>query len=176
MSLDRSRAMIATLTLSAAGFVGILQYEGYTSNAVIPVPGDVPTVGFGTTTGVKMGDTITPPKAVARALTDTNKYQGAVKQCVHVPLHQYEYDVYVSLAYNMGPVTFCNSGIVRRLNQEDYAGACAAISEFVCGPATAVYRAKPGERCYRPDRPLKVIKGLENRRAGERATCEGKTQ
>jgi len=36
---------------------------------VIPVKGDVPTIGFGTTTGVKLGDTTTPPKALARALT-----------------------------------------------------------------------------------------------------------
>ena len=45
------KAGIAGLVLSAAGFVGILTREGYTENTVIPTKGDVPTNGFGTTTG-----------------------------------------------------------------------------------------------------------------------------
>src|SRR5690242_4277345 len=104
-----ARIMLASLTLSAAGFVGIVLQEGYTNNAVIPVPGDVPTIGFGTTDGVRMGDTITPPKAVARALQDVTKFEGAIKRCIKVPLHQYEYDAYTSLAYNIGVTAFCNS-------------------------------------------------------------------
>lgn len=61
------RKTVAALTLSAAALVGIVLHEGYTDHAVIPVKGDVPTIGFGTTTGVKLGDTTTPPKALARA-------------------------------------------------------------------------------------------------------------
>ena len=59
------RRTVAALTLSAAALVGIVLHEGYTDRAVIPVKGDVPTIGFGTTSGVKIGDTITPPKALA---------------------------------------------------------------------------------------------------------------
>lgn len=175
MSLDRTRVAVAALTLSAAGFVGILQYEGYTSGAVIPVPGDVPTIGFGTTTGVKLGDKITPPVAVARALTDSAKYQGALKQCVHVPLHQHEYDAYTSLAYNIGPTAFCNSDLVQILNSGNgYVEACAAISQFICGPADEATKALKGQRCYSAKKPRRVYKGLENRRAEERAMCEGR--
>ncbi len=72
-------------------------HEGYTDRAVIPVKGDVPTIGFGTTTGVKLGDTTTPPKALARALTDVQQFEGALKQCVTVPLAQHEYDALVEL-------------------------------------------------------------------------------
>ncbi|MGL4639742.1 MAG: glycoside hydrolase family protein, partial [Shewanella sp.] len=77
-----SRIKISLLTLSAAAFVGLLAHEGYREQAYIPVPGDVPTIGFGTTVGVKMGDKITPPSAIARALQDANKFEGALKQCV----------------------------------------------------------------------------------------------
>ena len=63
--------------VSAAALVGIVLHEGYTDRAVIPVKGDVPTIGFGTTTGVKLGDTTTPPKALARALTDVQQFEGA---------------------------------------------------------------------------------------------------
>ena len=121
------RRLIATISLSAAALVGIVVSEGYTDRAVIPVPGDVPTIGFGTTEGVKMGETTTPPKALARALQDVGRYEGAVRQCVKVPLHQHEYDAYVSLAYNIGSRAFCSSTLARKLNEGDYPGACREI-------------------------------------------------
>lgn len=121
------RTRLAALSLSAAALVGIALHEGYTDQAVIPVQGDVPTIGFGTTEGVRMGDRITPPQALARALTDVQKFEGALKQCVTVPLHQYEYDAYISLAYNIGSGAFCRSTLVRKLNAEDYEGACREI-------------------------------------------------
>jgi lysozyme len=155
--MTRARMPIAAIVLSAAGFVGILGYEGYRDTAYIPVPGDVPTIGFGTTNGVKMGDSIKPPQAVARALQDAGKYEGALKSCVRVPLHQYEYDAYTSLAYNIGPAAFCGSTLVKKLNAEDYAGACAEISRWDKGPRGP-------------------LPGLTNRRAKERALCEGENQ
>lgn len=121
------RRLIATISLSAAALVGIVVSEGYTDRAVIPVPGDVPTIGFGTTEGVKMGETTTPPKALSRALQDVGRYEGAVRQCVKVPLHQHEYDAYVSLAYNIGSRAFCSSTLARKLNEGDYPGACREI-------------------------------------------------
>ena len=121
------RRLIVTISLSAAALVGIVASEGYTDRAVIPVPGDVPTIGFGTTEGVKMGDATTPPKALARALQDVGRYEGALKLCVKVPLYQYEYDAYVSLAYNIGSRAFCGSTLARKLNEGDYPGACREI-------------------------------------------------
>lgn len=121
------RIQVAALSLSAAALVGIVLHESYTGDAVIPVKGDVPTIGFGTTEGVKLGDKTTPPQALARALQDISKYEGALKRCVKVPLHQYEYDAFISLAYNIGPYAFCGSTLVRKLNAQDYVGACAEI-------------------------------------------------
>ena len=121
------RRAVAALTLSAAGLVSLLQSEGYTSRAVIPIKGDVPTIGFGTTDGVKMGDTITPQAAVSRALSDVSRFEGALKRCVKVPLTQGEYDAYLSLSYNIGSGAFCGSTLVRKLNASDYAGACEQV-------------------------------------------------
>ena len=121
------RRAVAALSLSAAGLVSLLQSEGYTSRAVIPIKGDVPTIGFGTTAGVKMGDTITPQAAVSRALSDVSKFEGALKRCVKVPLTQGEYDAYLSLSYNIGSGAFCGSTLVRKLNAGDYAGACEQV-------------------------------------------------
>jgi lysozyme len=122
-----NRTQLASLTLSAAALVGIALHEGYRDRAYIPVPGDVHTIGFGTTQGVKPGDTITPPKALQRALQDVQQFEGAIKRCVTVPLHQHEYDAYISLSYNIGQTAFCGSTLVRKLNAQDYEGACKQI-------------------------------------------------
>ena len=152
--MNHARITIAALALSAAGLVGLVQYEGYTDRAVIPVPGDVPTIGFGTTEGVRLGDRTTPPQALARALRDVSKYEGAIKRCVNVALFQHEYDAYTQLAYNIGASAFCNSTLVRKLNAEQYAEACAEISRW------DKFQGRP-------------LPGLTARRAQERALCEG---
>lgn len=155
--INRPRSAIAGIVLSAAALVGLALSEGYSDTAIIPVPGDVPTIGFGSTEGVKPGDRITPPKALARALTDVQKYEGAIKHCVVVPLHQHEYDAYVSLAYNIGPGAFCGSTLVKKLNRQDYAGACQQIL------AWDKFKGQP-------------LRGLTLRRQAEYRQCTGAPQ
>lgn len=125
-----NRTQVAGLVLSASALVGIVAHEGYSSIAYFPVPGDVPTIGFGTTGGVKIGDKTNPVQALDRALKDVSKFEGAIRQCVTAPLHQYEYDAYVSLSYNIGARAFCGSTLVRKLNAQDYAGACQEILKW----------------------------------------------
>lgn len=161
--INRHRTAIAALALSAAGLVAIVGREGYTDKAVVPVKGDVPTIGFGATRGVKLGDTTTPPKALERALSDVQAYEGALKSCVKVPLHQYEYDAYVSLAYNAGPAAFCKSRLVKRLNAQDYAGACREITRWTWFQ---------GNNCALPQYK-RLCGGLVTRRLAEYKTCMG---
>ena len=121
------RNEIAAISLSATALVAIALHEGYKDMAYIPTPGDVPTIGFGTTNGVKLGDKTTPTQALSRAMVDIQKFEGAVKSCVQVPLTQGEYDAYISLSYNIGSSAFCGSTLVKRLNQGEYALACQEI-------------------------------------------------
>lgn len=168
------RIVVAALGLSAAGFGAVALHESYCASACIPVPGDVPTIGLGSTKDVKLGDKITPPVAIARALRELRGYEAALKGCVKVPLTQGEYDAYVDLAYNIGAHAFCSSTLVRELNAGNYTAGCARIEDFVCGPATPATAAKPGEKCYSRNAPKRVLKGLQARRAATRATCEGR--
>jgi lysozyme len=128
--MKHQKVVIAVLSLSAAGFVGILQREDYREE-VYPDPTygwQVPTGGFGSTgPDIKRGDKMAVVPAIQRALVDASKFEGALKQCVKVPLSQPEYDLYVSFSYNVGSAGFCGSSIVKRLNQGDYVGACDAI-------------------------------------------------
>jgi lysozyme len=124
------RRALAALSLSGMGLVAIVMNEGYNSTAYIPIKGDVATIGFGSTKGVKLGDKTTPQDALKRALTDINKFEGALKQCVKVPLTQGEYDAYISLSYNIGSFAFCNSTLVKRLNAGRYEDACNEILQW----------------------------------------------
>jgi lysozyme len=122
-----TRLATAVLALSASALVGMAVHEGYRGEAYEPVKGDVPTIGFGTTEGVEMGDRITPERALVRLLQDANKFEKAVKRCAPVPLHQYEFDAYVSLTYNIGEGAFCRSTLAKKLVAQDYEGACKEI-------------------------------------------------
>lgn len=157
--MSNTRIVVAALSLSAAAFGGLVIHEGWSDVAEPPVKGDVPTYGFGTTTDeqgkpLKGGETITPPAAVLRALRDVQKFEGAVKVCVKVPLAQREYDSYISLSYNIGSNAFCNSTLVKKLNAGDYAGACAEILRW------DYFQGKP-------------LRGLTIRRQSEYRQCMG---
>jgi lysozyme len=87
------------MVLAASTLVGIALHEDYKDEAYIPAPGDVPTIGFGTTTGVRMGDRTTPTRSLVRLLDEVEGvYAAGVKRCVTAPLYQHEDEAYVSLA------------------------------------------------------------------------------
>jgi lysozyme len=148
------RQDIAAISLSATALVALLLHEGYKDNAYIPLAGDVATIGFGTTSGVKLGDRTTPEKALQVAMRDVQNFEGAVKSCVTVPLSQNEYDAYISLSYNIGPYAFCKSTLVKKLNQGDYIGACNQILRW------DQFKGKP-------------LAGLTKRRQEEHRKCLG---
>lgn len=148
------RRTLNALALSAAALVGLVAHESYRGEAYIPVPGDVPTIGYGTTAGVKMGDRTDPVTALRAALRDVDRFEGALRQCVKVPLHQHEYDAYVSLSYNIGSGAFCGSTLVRKLNAQDYPGACQEILRW------DRFKGRP-------------LRGLTKRRQAEYELCRG---
>lgn len=148
MSL-RERIPVYLLALSFAGGVAILQREDYRGEAYIPTKGDVATLGYGSTQGVKLGDRTTPVRALLRTANELDtQYEAAVRRCVKVPLHQAEYDQYVRLAHNIGVGAFCGSTVVKELNQTHYRSACEHILDW---------RKFNGTDCSKPN---KVCAGL----------------
>jgi GH24 family phage-related lysozyme (muramidase) len=159
------RTTIAALSLSAAGFAGIVLSEYYTGTAVIPVKNDPPTIGFGSTfredgSPVQLGDTITPPQAVKRSLSHIEKDEKGLKQCVTAPLSQIEYDVLVDFAYQYGVRATCNSTMVREANAENYAAACDGY---------LLYKRSGGFDCSIPGN--KVCAGVWKRNVERREKC-----
>ena len=151
------RTQIAALSLSAAALVGIALHEGYTDKAVIPVQGDRPTIGFGSTFDesgkpVQMGDTITAPKAIARTLAHIQKDERGIKTCVTAPLTQIEYDLMVDFAYQYGTKTLCASSIAKQANAGNYQASCEAYKKYRFGPnkydCSTVINGKPNKVCW----------------------------
>lgn len=151
--MNKTRITVAALAVSATCLVGIATHEGYRSEAYKDTVG-VTTIGYGETAGVKMGDKTTPERALVQLLESTEKHADAIRQCIHVPLYQHEFDAYISLAYNIGTGAFCRSTLVKKLNAKDYAGACEEIRRW----------NKAGG---------KVLPGLVKRREAEYRMCMG---
>lgn len=150
-----ARMRIALLTLSASALIGIAVHEGYKDTAYIPVKGDVPTIGFGDTHGVKPGDKTDPIRALIKLGQHTENFQRQLRECIgDVPMHQHEWDAIVSWAYNVGPQAACKSTLVRKLKAGDYAGACAELLRW------DKFQGKP-------------LPGLTKRRQDEHRQCMG---
>ena len=104
--------------------------EGFSPTAYKDIVG-VPTIGFGETKGVLMGHRTTPERSLVHLLSRIeDEYGRGLKKCIKVPLYQHEYDAYLALSYNIGVRAFCNSTVVKRLNEEKYEEACTAIKLF----------------------------------------------
>lgn len=126
--MSNARIALASLSLSAAALIGIAVHEGYKDEAYIPVKGDVPTIGFGDTQGVKPGDKTDPVRALIKLGQHTESFQRDLRSCIgDVPMHQHEWDAIVSWSYNVGTTAACKSTLVRKLQAFDYEGACREL-------------------------------------------------
>jgi lysozyme len=152
-----NRVKSGLLVLSATALITIATNEGFSDHAYIPVPGDVPTIGYGTTSGVKLGDRTTPVEAMKALNRDVAKYETDIKKCIKVPLSQNEFDAYVDFAYNVGPGAFCHSTLNRYLNAGDYVNACHELLKW------DKFQGKP-------------LPGLYKRRLQEYNTCMGRNE
>lgn len=140
------------MNLSDAGLALIQSFEGLRLVAY-PDPGtggEPYTIGYGHTGGVKRGDTCTMAQAEAWLALDTQSAVRGVADAIKVPVTQSQFDACVSLAYNVGLGNFRASTLLKLLNASQYG---KAADEF-----TRWNRAAG-----------KVLAGLTNRRAKERA-------
>lgn len=149
-----NRWKISLLGISMLGLASITQYEGFRENAYLDV-GGVPTIGYGSTENVHIGDRIDENGATRRLISDLmSEYHPAINNCIEVPLNQFEYDAYISLTYNIGSNAFCKSTLVKLLNQGKYTEACEQILKW--------NKVKG-----------RIIPGLVNRREKEYKMCLG---
>ncbi len=140
--------------ISETGLALIRQFEGLRLSAY-RCPAGIATIGYGSTAGVQMGQTITAERAEELLREDVRQFEAAVSRLVKVPLTQGQHDALVSFAFNLGAKSLEQSTLLRLLNAGDYKGAAAQFDRWVYASG-------------------KKLPGLVKRRAAERALFEGK--
>lgn len=93
----------------------VKEFEGFSAKAYL-CPAGVPTIGYGSTTDVKLGQTITKEAAEKRLIADLGYCERVVEKAVTVKLSQSQFDALVSFVYNVGEGSKERSGFVRLKN------------------------------------------------------------
>lgn len=83
----------------------------------------VATIGYGTTTGVKMGDTCTQQQADKWLQHDVDLLTIAINNHLRIILNENQQAALISFAYNVGMGALNNSTLMKKLNQGDIIGA-----------------------------------------------------
>jgi lysozyme len=107
------------MKIGAKGIALIKQFEGFKNSAYLDT-GGVPTIGYGTTKGVKMGQIITESKAEEYLKRDVSSAEVTVNKSVKVPLTQNQFDALVCFVYNVGSGNFNSSTLLKLLNAGKY--------------------------------------------------------
>lgn len=101
----------------------VASFEGLRTVAYMD-PVGIPTVCFGETDGVRLGDKYTAEECRAMLGGRVAEFGAAVDRCVTAELPPARKAALVSFAYNVGVGAFCGSTLVRKLNSGDAYGAC----------------------------------------------------
>lgn len=149
MRMKRRTRRKSKLITSPACRALIEALEGFRAHAYLPTPEDVPTIGYGHTKGVKMGDICTKAEADIFLSHDLHEAEAAVDSKVKVPISQDQFDALVSFTFNMGAGSLGSSTLLKMLNVGDY---LAAADQFL------VWDKQHG----------KILNGLTERRRKER--------
>ena len=100
----------------------IKKWEGLRLKAYL-CPAGVPTIGYGHTYNVKMGQTISVAQAELFLDHDYQDAEEQVLSLVKVPLTENQLGALTSFVFNLGSGNLRISTLLRKLNQGDYRGA-----------------------------------------------------
>jgi len=146
------------MKISAAGIELLKQFEGCRLTAYQDSVG-VWTIGFGTTAGVKEGQTISQVKAEEYLRFDLAIFEKAVTESLKVPVNQNQFDALVSFTYNVGVSAFRSSTLLNLINEKtDKKVVAAEFSKWV----KAGNQTLPGLVSRRKAESELFLKGTKN--------------
>ena len=117
------------MNISAEGLSLIKKFEGCELEAYEDAVG-VPTIAYGRTKNVNMGDTCTQEQAEEWLQEEMNEYEGYINDQVNVVLEQNQFDALVSWVYNLGPSNLSSSTMLKVLNEGKYNDVPAQIKRW----------------------------------------------
>ena len=118
------------MNVSETGIELIKKFEGCVLKAY-KCPAGIWTIGYGHTSNVKKGQTITQEQAENYLKQDLNRFEISVNNLVNVRLNQNQFDALVSFCYNLGSGNLKNSTLLKLLNKKDYTGAAEEFDRWV---------------------------------------------
>jgi GH24 family phage-related lysozyme (muramidase) len=155
----------ANMSVSGAWLQKIKGFEGGQHLTAYQDTGGVWTIGYGHTGDVNgkpvtAGMTITQDQADQLLPGDLATAEAAVRNNVHVPITQGQFDALTDFTFNLGAGKLEGSTLLPKLNAKDYAGAQAEFGRWVYGT----------EKDKKTGKEVEVkLPGLVTRRAAEAA-------
>ena len=146
MSLKKKLGAGAAAVVIATATPFIAKWEGLETTAYRDIVG-VPTVCYGETRGVKMGDAYTKDQCMDMLKVAVGEYYTKIQPCMtnkDIPVGVQA--SLLELAYNVGTGAACKSTMMKLANQGKYKEACGELDKWI----------RAGGQ---------PIKGLQNRRA-----------
>lgn len=130
------------MKINQMGVALIIEFEGFRSSAYL-CPANVWTLGYGSTKGVKQGDTITMYDAKERLKRELVEYEQAVLATLKAP-NENEFSACVVMAYNIGIAGFRSSSVVKAHNRGDKEAAARAFNLWNKATVGGVKKTLPG--------------------------------
>ncbi len=135
----------------------VKHFEGLYLTAYL-CPAGVPTIGYGHTAGVSLGQTITEGQADQFLAADLAGAAASVDRLVKVMINPKQRGALASFVFNLGAGSLEDSTLLKLLNNGDYAGAAGEFGKWV-------HSTVDGRKV--------VLQGLVARRAAEAALFQG---
>lgn len=121
----------------------VRHFEGLSLKAYL-CPAGVPTIGYGHTAGVKLGQTITRSQADAFLQADLGGARRQVERLVAVPLAPHQLAALTSFVFNLGAGAFQGSTLLKMINAGDAAGAAGQFERWVFAKVNGKSKRLPG--------------------------------
>ncbi len=116
-------------TLGSKGEDLIKSFEKLALEAYLD-SGGVPTIGWGHTKGVKLGDTCTPEQAEIWFQEDSQEAVHGVDASLTTNVSQNQFDALCAFTFNVGVGAEAHSTLVKHLNARDFTAAAAEFPRW----------------------------------------------
>lgn len=120
-------AVVALAIAVVGGFEG-LRTKAYVSG----IKGDPPTVCYGETRGVRLGDQYTVAECKQMLADGLDEFSKGIDKCLKDPtrIPDKSYVAFLSVAWNIGQSAFCGSSMAKSINAGNIAAACDALLKW----------------------------------------------
>jgi len=120
-----------TQHINDAGLEIIKKFEGLRMEAYL-CPAGKPTIGYGHTRGVKLGQRLRDEAHAEELLKEDVKYaEMAVNRCIDVPLNDNQFSALVSFALNLGEGALRNGTIPAKIRNGNFIGAAETMKQYI---------------------------------------------